>query len=615
MYKDIFFWVETNDGKTTLIRQKRGVRQGDPASPLIYNIVIENLSRKLNSCAKTSLGFNHLLYADDLTVLAETPQHLRQLHNTVTRFRETTGIRINTEKCKLMASKSHGKGISRRIDDTTIRLKVNNRNIPLCKGKDSFKYLGNQVGMRNNSLYASFHELLNYTKRLLNNTANCCLHLYQKHHLIRTFNTPKWEYFIRLNGLGIYQADLLGRALREAIRKYLKLPAHTHRAFFHADRISGGLNIPEPWNWSCATQVKHVISLLNSDDNIIKQTIRNEITTLLKLRYHTECTQNKPHNEIITQFLNGELENQKKARTVDCMDPTAHAPKAFKTSNAKVICADGVFHIMITNSSNSNENFLIKHDAIIKKLKHYNQLQLASQWHSAGRQGKLMACTRNYVSNSWMNTGELHPSLYSFSIKARMDLLPTNNNKKFWNMTTNDRCSHCQQIEDIQHLLSFCPHYLPLRRERHDKILNRIAKTVRYNNRGENINVRINQAIPEMENDTLRPDIVVENTECKQITIIDLAIRNQYGEDCLTKARQAKIDKYKHIKTFYETKGYQVLLDAVVFGALGATDTNNTELFKKLNSPWNYIKKMHKFIINDILRAGYHIWRKRSTRP
>ncbi|XP_067129802.1 uncharacterized protein [Centruroides vittatus] len=317
---------------------------------------------------------------------------------------------------------------------------------------------------------------------------------------------------------------------------------------------------------------------------------------------------------MIAEFLNGKLENQKKARTMDCMDPTAHAPKAFNTSNAKVICTDEVFDVMVPNPSNSNESLLIRQNTIIQQLKYHNQLQLANHWQSAGRQGKLMASSRNYVSNSWINTGELHPSLYSFSIKARMDLLPTNNNKKFWNMTTNDRCSHCQQIEDIQHLLSFCPYYLPLRRERHDKILDRIAKTVRYNNRGENINVRINQTIPEMENDTLRPDIVVEDTHTKEVIIIDLAITNQYGEDCLVKARQAKIDKYEHIKTFYETKGYKVVLDAIVFGALGATDTHNTQLFKKLNSPWKYVKKMHKFIINDILRASHNIWRKRCTR-
>lgn len=67
---------------------------------------------------------------------------------------------------------------------------------------------------------------------------------------------------------------------------------------------------------------------------------------------------------------------------------------------------------------------------------------------------------------------------------------------------------------------------MKLHRERHDKILQHIIKTINYNNRKEDIVIQISQSIPDLQNDTLRPDTIIQNNSKSIVQIIDLAIIN-----------------------------------------------------------------------------------------
>ena len=64
-----------------------GVRQGGVLSPLLFNLYIHELSSALNSInAGCCLGhlINHLLYADDVVLVARSAKGLQRLLDTCT---------------------------------------------------------------------------------------------------------------------------------------------------------------------------------------------------------------------------------------------------------------------------------------------------------------------------------------------------------------------------------------------------------------------------------------------------------------------------------------------------------------------------------------------------
>jgi len=95
----------------------RGIRQGDPLSPLLFVVVMEALSKMLNASMIQGLlsGFsvgirnnealvvNHLLFADDTLIFCGAQaEHVRNLRCTFLCFEAVSGLRINLGKSELV---------------------------------------------------------------------------------------------------------------------------------------------------------------------------------------------------------------------------------------------------------------------------------------------------------------------------------------------------------------------------------------------------------------------------------------------------------------------------------------------------------------------------------
>jgi sorting nexin-29 len=88
-----------------------GVRQGDPLSPLLFGIFIDRFEKYLahhcTQCGVSALqagGFlRALLYADDLTLLAQSKADLQQMLDCLQKFADMNLMTVNLKKSKLMA--------------------------------------------------------------------------------------------------------------------------------------------------------------------------------------------------------------------------------------------------------------------------------------------------------------------------------------------------------------------------------------------------------------------------------------------------------------------------------------------------------------------------------
>ena len=92
-----------------------GTEQGHPLSPELFKIFINDLSAQLNSVSGleiphlNNVSISHLLWADDLVLLALCPVHLQNLLNILDQYVETWELEVNMSKTNIMVFNSSGK--------------------------------------------------------------------------------------------------------------------------------------------------------------------------------------------------------------------------------------------------------------------------------------------------------------------------------------------------------------------------------------------------------------------------------------------------------------------------------------------------------------------------
>ena len=109
--------VRTGHGTTDWFQIRKGVRQGCILSPCLFNLYAEYIMRNVG-LGETQVGIkiagrniNHLRYADDTTLMAESEKELQNLLMKVKVESEKVGLKFNIQKTKTMASVPplHGK--------------------------------------------------------------------------------------------------------------------------------------------------------------------------------------------------------------------------------------------------------------------------------------------------------------------------------------------------------------------------------------------------------------------------------------------------------------------------------------------------------------------------
>jgi hypothetical protein len=139
--------AKVNGEKTGPIPTRTGVPQGGPLSCLLFNIFIDSLSRylatrpDLHGVEVLGKVIRHLLFADDLAVLASSPEELERALGHINDWAQAWGMSINVKKGKTEAMQFTPKSI--RGSST------NARNLPPLRSGDlivnwtaGYKYLG-----------------------------------------------------------------------------------------------------------------------------------------------------------------------------------------------------------------------------------------------------------------------------------------------------------------------------------------------------------------------------------------------------------------------------------------------------------------------------------------
>ena len=261
-------------GATTSVLGKKvpinvGVKQGDPLSSVLFNLVIDMALDGIGDKLGVSyLGekISWMAFADDLVILASSRATLQELITTITDRLERVGLAMNGDKCKSLSLMADGKR-KRTYVDTSQKLYIGKEMVDSMSITDYYTYLGIGNGARGVKRENLHHEW----KTLLDRTNKAPLKPHQKLHVIRKHAYPTLQHKCSFQETSKKCLTELDKLTRRYVREWMWLPSDTATEAFYASVEDGGLQLPSFRYGVPLNKYKRLCKMRISDDPLVQK--------------------------------------------------------------------------------------------------------------------------------------------------------------------------------------------------------------------------------------------------------------------------------------------------------------------------------------------------------
>src|SRR5258705_3478217 len=272
-YRNTTTRVECKDRTSAPIPMTTGVRQGDPLSPLLFNMVIDELLDSLPPGIGVALGtemVTALAFADDLILMSSTPHGMKELLKRAEEFYAKRGLAVNPKKSVSLCLIPDGmnKGA---LDATKPLYQRGGADIKTTDHTEVFKCLGIEY-IPSGNLRPNIESF----KKRLGNLGAAALKPHQKLYLLRSFLVPSAIYGLSLGRLTKGLLQNFDLEVRRFVKKTLRLPASVSDSFLYADVASGGLGVPCLTHLIALSLRGRAIRLESSKDPTIRALVGTE---------------------------------------------------------------------------------------------------------------------------------------------------------------------------------------------------------------------------------------------------------------------------------------------------------------------------------------------------
>lgn len=232
----------SSDIDGTPVGLSRGVLQGDPVSPALFNMSLDWALSALPKEVGVEVGgvmHQYLAFADDVVLLAATPMGLKKAVGSLTAAAAGLGLEVGTAKCATLGIRADGK--RRTWVQEKVDVQVDGQSIRALGPGQFYRYLGVRVGTPWADGPSQLLAKLNIgLSRLQRSPAKPQQKLWALINVI----VPQLLYPLLHSKAKKGTLKRVDRDTRRFARLALHMPHDTPLGVFHAAVADGGLGIP-----------------------------------------------------------------------------------------------------------------------------------------------------------------------------------------------------------------------------------------------------------------------------------------------------------------------------------------------------------------------------------
>uniref|UniRef100_W5NKD0 Reverse transcriptase domain-containing protein n=1 Tax=Lepisosteus oculatus TaxID=7918 RepID=W5NKD0_LEPOC len=496
-YQDCRTIIKTENQSSNEIFIKVGVKQGDPLSPILFNLAMDPLINALEELGcgfKTAAGnISTLAFADDLVLLSDNWEGMKNI-NILEDFCAQTGLMVQAKKChRFLISPTKDSYDVNNCEDWSI----NGNKLHMITPTESEKYLELKISPWST---AKQPEAANLIQNWIQKIDKVPLKPSQKVNILNIHAITRLIY--QLDHTDAKQSALmaLDGTIRKAVKAWLRLPESTCNGLIYSSTRDGGLGIIKLASLIPSIQIRLQRMAMSSDATISSLMQTNEIQ--------------EKFQKLWTQ-AGGDL-NQ---------TPQLSNPASLITRTEEITLPDNW-------DPNHKQKPKYKTPRNWRKDEYEN-------WTKLPVQGTGISNFQDDPdSNSWLShqTGfkERH---FIAALQLRANVYPTRECLNRGQRGLPTLC-HNKVTETCSRILGQCPSVQNARIKRHNKICDILADEAKKNN----WEIRKEPHF-RLTNKLRKPDLIFSKD--KEAIVIDVTIRFEHNELTLEKAAREK-EKYYH---------------------------------------------------------------------